>query len=118
MNISNFIIYFITGGLFTVLIVALEGSGHKTLSGLATLVPVFTLVSYLFIGKISGGQAVSQHAKFVLTGTLIAWLPYMLIVAYFAPRLGPYRAILIGFSIFFILALSFTLVSNRLGYFK
>lgn len=118
MNIFNFIIYFVAGGLFTVLIVALEGSGHKTLSGLATLIPVFTLVAYFLIGKISGGQAVSQHAKFVLTGTLLSWVPYMLAVAYFAPRLGPYRAILIGLSIFFILALSFTLLSNRFGFFK
>jgi uncharacterized membrane protein (GlpM family) len=118
MTISNFIIYFVTGGLVTVLIVALEVSGHKTLSGLATLIPVFTLVAYFFIGKLSGGQAVSQHAKFVLTGTLISWVPYMLAVAYFAPRLGPYRAILIGLSIFFILALSFTLLSNRFGFFK
>ncbi len=118
MNISNYIIYFVTGGLFTVLIVAFQVSGHKTLSGLATLIPVFTLVAYFFIGKISGGQAVSQHAKFVLTGTLLSWVPYMLAVAYFAPRIGPYKAILVGLTIFFVLALSFTLVSNRFGYFK
>ncbi|MDD5454111.1 MAG: GlpM family protein [Candidatus Ratteibacteria bacterium] len=118
MSISNYIIYFVTGGLVTVVIVALESSGHKTLSGLATLIPVFTLVAYFFIGKISGGSAVSQHAKFVLAGTLISWVPYMLTVAYFAPRLGPYKAILIGLAIFFVLAISFTLLSNRFGFFK
>jgi len=31
MNISNLIIYFITGGLFTIIMVALEESGYRTL---------------------------------------------------------------------------------------
>jgi len=69
MNISNLIIYFITGGLFTTIIAALEESGQRTLSGLATLIPVFTLVAYFFIGQTQGSTAVSQHAKWVLVGT-------------------------------------------------
>ena len=51
MKLSNLLIYFVTGGVFTTVIVALEESGHRTLSGLATLVPVFTLVAYVFIGE-------------------------------------------------------------------
>jgi len=118
MNISNLVIYFITGGLFTVIIVALEESGQRTLSGLATLIPVFTLVAYFFIGQTKGGKAVGQHAKFVLAGTLISWVPYMLVVAYLSPRIGPNKAILAGLTVFFVLALIYITVANRFGFFK
>jgi uncharacterized membrane protein (GlpM family) len=118
MNISNLIIYFITGGLVTALIVVLEESGHRTLSGLATLMPVFTLVAYFFIGQTKGGKAVGQHALFVLIGTLISWVPYMLVVAYLSPRIGPNKAILSGLAVFFVLALGYIAVVNRFGFFK
>jgi len=118
MNISNLVIYFITGGLFTVIIVALEESGQRTLSGLATLIPVFTLVAYFFIGQTKGGKAVGQHAKFVLAGTLISWVPYMLVVAYLSPRIGPNKAILAGLTVFFVLALIYITAANRFGFLK
>ena len=118
MNISNLIIYFITGGLVTTTIVALEQSGQRTLSGLATLIPVFTLVAYFFIGQTRGGKAVGQHAKFVLVGTLISWVPYMLVIAYLSPKIGPNKAILAGLTVFFVLALTYIAVANRLGFSK
>ena len=118
MNIYNLLIYFVTGGLFTTLIVVLEETGQTTLSRLATLVPVFTLVAYFFIGHTKGGAAVGQHAKFVLVGTLISWVPYMLAVIYFAPKIGSNKAILVGLAVFFVLALIYIVVANRYGLFK
>jgi len=118
MNISNLLIYFFTGGLVTTLIVVLEEKGQTTLSGFATLIPVFTLVAYFFIGQTQGGKAVGQHAKFVLAGTLISWVPYMLVVAYLAPKLGPNKAIIAGLSVFFVLALIYIAAAHRLGLFK
>ena len=115
MGLSNLIIYFITGGLFTTIIVALEESNNRSLSGLATLIPVFTLVAYLFIGESKGGVAVSQHAWFVLIGTIISWIPYMIAVAYLSPKIGPHKAIFIGLGIFFVLAL---LYISIVSYFK
>jgi uncharacterized membrane protein (GlpM family) len=118
MKISNLIIYFVTGGLITTIIVVLEGIGQRTLSELATLIPVFTLVAYFFIGQTKGGQAVGQHAKFVLVGTLISWVPYMLAVAYLAPRIGPNKAILVGLAVFFLLAFIYITVANHFGFSK
>lgn len=118
MKLLNLLMYFMTGGLFTTLIVVLEDSGRRTLSGLATLVPVFTLVAYFFIGESSGGPAVGQHAKWVLAGTLVSWVPYMLAVAYLAPRLGSQKAILIGLAVFFVLALAYIVVANRFRLFQ
>ena len=118
MRSYSLILYFVTGGVFTTIIVALEDSGHRTLSGLATLVPVFTLVAYLFIGETSGGVAVAQHAKWVLTGTLVSWVPYMLTVAYLAPKLGPQKAILAGLGVFFVMALAYIGVASRVKLFQ
>ena len=102
----------------TTLIVFLEQSGFRLLSGFATLVPVFTLVAYIFIGTTSGGGAVGQHAKFVLWGTIVSWIPYMIAVAYLAPKLGAGKAIAIGLVIFFILALIFITVVNHYHLFQ
>jgi uncharacterized membrane protein (GlpM family) len=113
MKISSLIIYFVTGGLFTTIIVTLEESGHRTLSGLATLIPVFTLVAYAFIGQSAGSTAVSQHAKWVLAGTLVSWVPYMLTVAYLAPKIGSRNALFAGLAVFFVLALLYIAIANR-----
>jgi uncharacterized membrane protein (GlpM family) len=118
MSVSSLIIYFVTGGLVTTVIVVLEQTGKRTLSELATLIPVFTLVAYFFIGQTKGGQAVGQHAKFVLVGTLASWVPYMLVVAYLAPKVGPNKAILAGLAVFFVLALVYIGVANRFGFSK
>ena len=118
MKLSSLATYFVTGGLFTALIVALEESGHRTLSGLVTLVPVFTLVAYFFIGESAGGAAVGQHARWVLAGTLVSWVPYMLVVAYLAPKVGPQKAILAGLAVFVVLALLYIAAANRLKLFQ
>ncbi len=104
LQIKTYLLYFLTGGVFTVAIVALEENGSRLLSGFATLMPVFTLVAYFFIGESQGGAAVSQHAWFVLTGTIVSWVPYMILVAYLAPRVGTKAAIGAGLLGFFILA--------------
>jgi len=103
-TLKTYLIYFLTGGVFTVLIVALEERGSRLLSGFATLIPVFTLIAYIFIGESRGGRAVGQHAWFVLVGTIVSWIPYMILVASLAPRLGPRYAIGAGLAGFFILA--------------
>lgn len=93
MSIKEIAVNFITGGALTTLIVGLEESGHRTLSGLATLVPVFTLISYIFIGESRDGDAVGAHSKFILTGPLISWVPYMMVISFLAPKIGPNKAI-------------------------
>ncbi len=115
---KSIIIYFLTGGIVTVLIVLLEKSGYRLLSGLATLMPVFTLVSYIFIGESQGGVAVSKHSQFVLVGTLITWVPYMLVISFLAPKLGAYRSIAIGMAVFTVLALLFVFIVGKYNLFK
>ena len=110
MQMQNLLIYFLTGGVFTTLIVVLEESRYRLWSGFAALVPIFTLVSYIFIGQSKGGVAVSEHSKFVLAGTLISWVPYMVVVAWLSPKIGPQKAIAAGMGVFFVLAMIFLAV--------
>lgn len=117
-GMKEYILYFLAGGAVTALIVGLERSGWRLLSGLATLVPVFTLVSYVFIGEARGGAAVGQHAWLVLLGTLAAWVPYMIAVAVLAPRLGPRAAIPIGFAVFLVCAVAYMTAVDRYRLFR
>lgn len=55
-QIKDYIIYFLTGGIVTVIIVAFEENGSFLISGFATLMPVFTLVAYFFIGQSKGEE--------------------------------------------------------------
>ena len=114
----NILIYFVTGGIVTTAIVLLEDSNLRLLSGLATLMPVFTLIAYLFIGKSSGGVDLSNHAKLVLTGTIVAWVPYMLVIIWLAPHVSTYKAVGAGLATFFVLAIVFLLLAQHFGWFQ
>jgi len=118
MKMSNLLIYFFTGGIVTTLIVSLEESGLRLWSGLAALIPIFTLISYLFIGQSQGGKALSHHAWFVLIGTLVSWVPYMITVALLAPQVSSTSAIGIGLGVFFILATSYLLIVSHYNLFQ
>ena len=118
MNLSSVILNFLIGGTVTAIIVQLEERGMRTWSGLAALVPVFTIVSYFFIGKSKNALAVSQHSKFVLIGTLVSWVPYMAVVALLAPRIGTNRAIGLGLIIFLVLAGVYVWIVEKYGFFR
>ena len=109
----EYIFAFIVGGVVTVLITYFEAAGFPTLSRLAALFPIFTWLSYLFIGKFQGSKEVSQHSLFVLLGTIFAWLPYMLVIYLLAPKIGSTKAIIAGLVVFVILALIFIQIYKK-----
>lgn len=102
-----YIFSFILGGLITTAIVYFEASGFSLLSRLAALFPVFTWLSYFFIGKLAGAQEVSRHSLFVLLGTMVAWVPYMLTIYFLAPKIGSTKAILLAIVVFLVMAFIF-----------
>ena len=118
MDFKNVIFSFLVGGTITALIVGLEESHMRTWSGLAALMPVFTMVSYLFIGASQNSLAVSQHSKFVLVGTLVSWVPYMAVIALTAPKLGTNKSIGLGMVVFLFLGTGYVVAVDKLGLFK
>ena len=117
-QIKEYALYFLAGGVVTAAIIGLEKSGSRLLSGLATLVPVFTVIAYLFIGETKGGAAVSQHAWLVLVGTLVSWVPYMIVVAMLASKIGPHKAIPAGLAVFFVCATAYLEIVRRYHLFR
>ena len=109
-DVLKYIGYFTIGGLVITTVVALEELGMPLLSRLAALFPVVTWVSYLLIGQLSGPQAVSEHAKFVLLGTIFSWIPYMLTIIYLAPKVGVTKSIIAAILVFTVIALIFSYV--------
>ncbi len=103
----TYLFSFLIGGIVTTAIVYFEASGFPLLSRLAALFPVFTWLSYLFIGDLQGPEAVSRHSLFVLLGTIVAWLPYMAVIWFLAPRIGSGKAIGIAIVVFLVLATAF-----------
>jgi uncharacterized membrane protein (GlpM family) len=110
---TKYLLYFLTGGVITTAIVSLEESGMPLLSRLAALFPVFTWISYLFLGQTESPEQIASHAKFVLTGTLVSWVPYMFSIIYFSPRIGVYKAILVSVILFTVIALAYSLLYYR-----
>ena len=109
----QYIAIFLVGGLTSLSVTFAEVCGYHCLSGLAIVFPTMTVVSYLFLGHITDGVTVSRHALFVVLTTLVAWIPYMLALWYFAPKIGTPKAMGIGLSLFAILTLIFMSFFNH-----
>lgn len=109
----EYIFSFLIGGGITVTIVYFEANGLPLVSRLAALFPIFTWLSYVFIGQISGPEAVSKHSMFVLLGTLVAWVPYMFVIYLLAPKVGSTKAIIAGIVTFLVLATAFSLLYKK-----
>ena len=99
----RYLLYFVVGGCIVTAIIVLAERGHPFLAGIAALFPSITLVSFYFIGKSAGNEAVALTAKSCLF-SLIIWIPYVLAIAWLSPRIGTNKALLIGVLIFSILA--------------
>jgi uncharacterized membrane protein (GlpM family) len=88
--------------------------GHPFLAGIAALFPSITLVSFYFIGKSAGNEAVALTAKSCLV-SLLVWIPYVLTIAWLSPRIGTNKALLIGVLIFSILAFALVYANRIFG---
>jgi len=108
LDLLRYLFYFIIGGLVVSTVVFFEESGYTFLSRIAMLFPILTWLSYLFIGDFGTPQQISEHATFVLLGTIVSWIPYMYSIIYFAPKLGVLKAIGVAFVVFLILASIFS----------
>jgi uncharacterized membrane protein (GlpM family) len=118
MDFKDIVFSFLVGGTVTALIVGLEQSNMQLWSGIAAIMPVFTLVSYIFIGSSGNSIAVSRHAKFVLFGTIVAWVPYMIVIAWTTPKLGTNRSLLLGLLTFIVMGFAYVGAVEKLRLFK
>ena len=114
VDMFQYLFYFLVGGLVVSAVVFFEESGYTTLSRIAILFPVVTWLSYLFIGNFGTPQQVADSATYVLFGTIVAWIPYMASIVYFAPKFGVEKAIIIALAVFVVLAAIFSYVYYKI----
>jgi uncharacterized membrane protein (GlpM family) len=88
--------------------------GHPLLAGVVTLFPSITVISFYFIGRSAGNEAVASTAKSCLL-SLSIWVPYVLTVIWLSPRIGTNKALLIGVFIFIILACALVYIDRIVG---
>ena len=100
----DYFLYFITGGAIVTAVIWLARAGYPFLSGIALVFPSVTLVSFYFVGKSSGWEAVALSAKSTLYATFFVWMPYIITIAYLTPKFGVNKTLAIGTMVFFILA--------------
>lgn len=109
-------LYFIAGGVTVTAAVLLAEIGNPFLSGIAIMFPGITVISYYFIGKIAGAACVSTSIKSIITAALIVWLPYMLTLAYLAPRMGVNKALVFSIRVFLIIGTAWLFINNKYGF--
>lgn len=106
----KYLLYFMIGGVVTVTIVGFEEFGSTLFSRLAALFPVFTWIVYLIIGQTGTVKQVTDHATFVLFGTIVSWIPYMATIIWLSPKIGVQKAVLSAIGVFIVVALVFIYV--------
>ncbi|MBI4344610.1 MAG: GlpM family protein [Euryarchaeota archaeon] len=98
----RYLAYFLTGGLTVTLVVLMAEMGRPFLSGLVIVFPAVTVISFYFIGRAAGPESVVATAKSALYTSAVVWVPYILAVIYFAPRVGVTRALFLGIAVFLV----------------
>jgi len=110
----QYLLYFLVGGTVVTAISLLAERGHPLLAGVVTLFPSITLISFYFIGRSAGNEAVAATAKSCLI-SLSIWVPYVLTVIWLSPRIGTNKALVIGVLIFIILAFALVYANRIVG---
>lgn len=98
----RYLLYFLMGGITVTLVVLFAELGHPFLSGMVIVFPAVTVISFYFIGRAAGPEAVAVTAKSALYTSAVVWVPYILTVIYLAPRAGVNRALLMGIGVFLV----------------
>ncbi len=99
----RWLIYFLLGGLITVLTVYLAGQGRGMAAAFITTLPLLTIFTFLLIYAEGGIRAVEEYAESLILFTP-PWLVYVLIVLIGASRMGLMRSIILGVLCFVILS--------------
>ncbi|RZN41092.1 MAG: hypothetical protein EFT35_02375 [Methanophagales archaeon ANME-1-THS] len=110
----QYLVYFLVGGAVVTAISVLAEKGHPLLAGVVTLFPSITLVSFYFIGKSTGNEAVAATAKSCFIA-LSVWIPYILTIIWLSPRIGTNKALVIGVLIFIVLACALIYANRFVG---
>jgi uncharacterized membrane protein (GlpM family) len=96
-------IYFLLGGVVTVLTAYFASQGRGMLSAFITTLPLQTAFSFLLIYAEGGSKTVEEYARSLLIFTP-PWLCYVTIVLLGVNRIGIVKSLSLGILLFVILS--------------
>ena len=99
----KYVLYFLIGGVSVSVITYFAGQAKGLLAAFIANLPIITMITFLTIYSESGQNAVISYAHGLII-MLIPWLAYMLAVIFLTPRVGLVSALLIGISLYLLLA--------------
>jgi uncharacterized membrane protein (GlpM family) len=96
---TEFITYFLVGGLVVALTAFYGTRGHGLLAAFIAMFPCVTVLTFLLIHRRGGTAAVSAYAKGFLY-VVPPWLLYVLAVALLCDRIGIWWALGLGIGLY------------------
>jgi len=100
----NFILYFIIGGVVVSTVAYFGSQGKGLLAAFIALFPAATVLTFLMIYLETGASATISYAKGLLILTP-AWILYLLALIFTMPKLGFYKALILGITLYVIVSL-------------
>ncbi|VVB72795.1 Uncharacterised protein [uncultured archaeon] len=103
---ERFVIYFLLGGLVTVLVAYFAANGRGIISAFITTLPLLTILTILIIFAEGGTGMVEEYARSLLIFTP-PWLCYVAIVWLGTGRIGVFKSLGLGVLAFVVLSFLF-----------
>jgi uncharacterized membrane protein (GlpM family) len=102
---TKYILYFLIGGISVSIVTYLASHARGLLAAFFANLPVITLITFLTVYNESGYKDVVSYAKGLLI-MLPPWLAYIFIVIFGTPRFGFIPSLVVGISLYFLLAIA------------
>jgi hypothetical protein len=100
---ARFVVYFLLGGTTTALTLYLAGMGRGTFAAFVATLPVLTVFTFILIYAEGGRDTVIDYAHGLIVFTP-PWLCYVAAVSLGVERLGIFRSIGLGVTVYVVLS--------------
>jgi len=99
----KYVLYFLIGGAIVSVVTYYASHARTLLAAFLANLPVMTVMTFLMIYLEAGEKAIVPYAKGLII-MLLPWLAYIFAVVFLTGRLGVIPALLIGLSLYLVLA--------------
>ncbi|MEW6001645.1 MAG: DUF3147 domain-containing protein [Nitrospirota bacterium] len=109
----KYFLYFLTGGTIVSIVTYLASHAKGLLAAFFANLPIVTFITFLTIYYESGQRAIVSYAEGLII-MLFPWLAYIFAIIFLTQRLGFIPSIIIGISLYLLLAYLIINVKNLL----
>lgn len=99
----KYFLYFLAGGVIVSVVTYFAGQTKGLLAAFIASLPAITLITFLAVYFEAGQKAVISYAEGLII-MLFPWLAYIFAIIFLTPRLGFIPSLIIGISLYLLLA--------------